>query len=177
LPPEFLTPEKMRAVVKDALAEFTRKDMDLLHLSVHEQTLAHRLAIYIEHRVKDWHVDCEYNRDRLFPKMRLSGLNRMTPDIIVHRRNSPINLLAVEIKKTTHPNARKIEASERIEELTGAWTKMPRYCHGVVMTFPVRRTDRKEVECKWYHGDGCRAAYGGPPRTGTVSVPLVRALK
>src|SRR5205809_1509586 len=99
---DFLAPDKMRDVVKKALAEFSRKDMTLLHLTVHEQTLAHRLAMYIERRIKGWHVDCEYNRNRSVPKMRLDGVHRMTPDIVVHRRNTPMNLLAGEIKKTCH---------------------------------------------------------------------------
>ena len=171
---EYLGPEAMRLVVTEALFKFSRLDMDLLTVSVHEGTLAHRIAIYIECRVKGWQVDCEYNRDRLAPKMRLSRLKRMTPDIIVHRRNSTRNLLAVEIKKSSHSKAHKAEASQRILELTGAWTKAPRYCHGVVMTFPVRRTDEKAVVCEWFHRDGCEAIVGGAPRIGTLSVPLTQ---
>ncbi|HEY5894382.1 MAG TPA: hypothetical protein VIT91_14250 [Chthoniobacterales bacterium] len=162
----------MRRIVSDALAEFLMQDMELLHVSVNERTLAHRLAIYIENQVEGWHVDCEYNRDRHFPKMRPSDRKKIIPDIIVHRRNSPRNLLIVEIKKTSHSKKEKAEASRRALDLTGEWTKMPRYCHAAVLTFPVRHTEPKQALCEWYHRDGCNAIFGGPPKKGTFSVPL-----
>lgn len=171
---EFLSPEAMRNVVTRALSIFAERDMDLLHVGVQEETLAHRLAIYIECRVKGWHVDCEYNRNLKTPKMRADGANRMRPDIIVHKRNSPRNLLVVEIKKSTHNTSDKSEARERVREFTGKWTKHPRYCHGVVLVFPVRPTDPREVDCEWFHRDGCNAVNGGEPKTGTMSVPLIK---
>jgi len=164
----------MRRVVTSAISEFGRRDMDLLHVKVQEETLAHRLAVYIERRVKGWHVDCEYNRNLHAPKMRLSGANRMRPDIIVHVRNSARNLFVAEIKKTTHNSRHKAEASQRVFEFTGKWTTYPRYCHGVVLTFPVRHHDSKEVHCEWFHRDGCNALRGGEPKIGTVFVPLIK---
>jgi hypothetical protein len=171
---EFLDSVAMRRVVTRSIREFAQRDMDLVHLKVQEETLAHRVAIYIERRLKGWHVDCEYNRDLSAPKMRLDGANRMRPDIIAHIRNSWRNLLAVEIKKSTHSKLLKAAARKRIFEFTGVWTKYPRYCHGVVLIFPVRPSDPKEVTCEWFHRDGCNSIIGGEPKTGTMSVPLIR---
>ncbi len=65
-----------------------------------------------------WHVDCEYNRDHHEPKV--TNLNwsapesreeeeargsLVLPDIIVHRRNSHENFLAIEMKKSTNTNS------------------------------------------------------------------------
>jgi hypothetical protein len=170
---EYLAAAAMRRVVTRAIREFAKRDTDLLHVDVQEETLAHRLAIYIERRIKGWHVDCEYNRNLRAPKMRLDGANRMRPDIIAHIRNSARNLLAVEIKKSAHNKFRKAEARQRVLEFTGKWTTYPRYCHGVVLIFPVRPQDPKEVHCEWFHRDGCDALFGGEPRTGTMAVSLI----
>ena len=160
---EFLGIDAMRAVVAQAIQEFAQHDMDLLHVKVQEETLAHRIAVYIERQLRGWHVDCEYNRNLRYPKMRSDGNSRMRPDIIAHVRNSPRNLLVVEIKKTTHTKQRKSEAKERVREFTGKWTTHPRYCHGVVLVFPVRDKDSKEVQCSWFHRDGCNSIHGGEP--------------
>lgn len=171
---EFLSPQTMRDVVTSALLDFSNADMELLHVGVQEETLAHRVAVYIERRLDGWQVDCEYNRNRRVPKMRLDGANRMRPDIIAHIRNTTRNLLVVEIKKTSHSKKKKEEARERVIEMTGKWSDFPRYCHGVVLTFPVRSNDPKKVGCEWFHRDGCSALNGGAPQTGTLDVPLTK---
>ena len=170
---ELLMQEHVRDVVIGALSDFAKRDMELLHVGVQEETISHRVAVYIEHRLigTDWQVDCEYNRDRLDPKMTGNGGSRMRPDIIAHVRNSPRNLLVVEIKKTTH-NKRQISgAKDRVRAFTGKWTSHPRYCHGVVLTFPVRHSDPKSVVCDWFHRDGSGAISGGEPER--LTVPLI----
>jgi hypothetical protein len=169
---EFLSPDEMREVVAGALSDFAKHDMALLHVGVQEETLSHRLAIYIELRLKGWHVDCEYNRDLHYPKMNPEGSGRMRPDIIAHRRNSPHNLLVIEVKKTSHTKRKIGAAKKRVREFTGLWTKHPRYCHGVVMVFPVRPNEPMIVRCDWFHRDGCTLLTGGVPQTGTLEVPL-----
>jgi hypothetical protein len=172
---DFLGPEKMRSIVRAALSKFGRKDMMLLHVGANELTLAHRVAIYMETKLRGWHVDCEYNRDRSFPKMRKSTGKRIIPDIIVHRRNKPQNLLIVEIKKSCHSKSKIAAAKQRAWDLTGEWKNdVPRYCHALVMIFPVRRGEPKTVACEWYHRDGCNSIFGGPPKIRALSVPLIR---
>jgi hypothetical protein len=170
---EFLTSEQIHKVMAGALLDFAKWDMQLLHVKVQEETLSHRIAVYIERRLSGWQVDCEYNRDLSRAKMSLSGLGRMRPDIVAHIRNSQRNLLVVETKKTSH-SRRQIEAARsRVRGFTGKWTQHPRYCHGVVLVFPVRSSDSKIVECEWFHRDGCGAIQGGEPKTDAISVPLI----
>lgn len=171
---DFLSSEQMREVVVGALSDFAKHDMELLHVGVQEETLSHRLAIYIEQRLAGWQVDCEYNRDLRHPKMNPEASRRIRPDIIAHRRNSPHNLLVVEVKKTSHTKQKIGSARTRVREFTGLWTKHPRYCHGVVMVFPVQRDEAKIVRCEWFHRDGCAALNGGEPQTGTWDVPLTQ---
>ena len=170
---EFLSPEEMRKVVAGALSDFAKHDMELLHVGVQEETLSHRLAIYIEQRLTGWQVDCEYNRNLRVPKMNPEGSGRIRPDIVAHIRNSPRNLLVVEVKKTSHTKQKIGAARSRIREFTGQWTKHPRYCHGVVLIFPVNNNDPKEVTCEWFHRDGCDAIAGGEPKTTTENVSLI----
>ncbi len=164
MPDDYLQPEEMRRIVGEAIHEFAKYDLPLLHLQVNERSIAHRLAIYIECRLAKWNVDCEYNRNLSKPKMRQSDKKKIIPDIIVHRRNEPKNLLIVEIKKSSH-SARTIrEAKRRAFDLTGCWTnEFPNYCHAVTMIFPVRKQDDKKVQCLWFHRNGCGKYTGGLP--------------
>lgn len=170
---EFLSPDEMRKVVAGALSDFAKHDMELLHVGVQEETLSHRLAIYIEQRLNGWQVDCEYNRDLRHPKMNPEGSGRIRPDVIAHRRNSPRNLLVVEVKKTSHTKQKIGRARSRVREFTGLWSKHPRYCHGVVMIFPVKQKEEKTVQCDWFHRNGCGAFAGGEPTTTTEHLSLI----
>ena len=164
MPDDYLQPEEMRRIVSEAIAEFAKYDSDLLHLHVNERSIAHRLAIYIECRIAKWNVDCEYNRDLSKPKMRQSDKKKIIPDIIVHRRNKPQNLLFVEIKKTSHSKKEKAAASQRALDVTSCMTiEFPHYCHAVAMTFPVRKRDKKVVQCEWFHRKGCGKLTGEKP--------------
>jgi hypothetical protein len=161
---DYLQPGEMRRIIAEAITEFAKYDIPLLHLHVNERSIAHRLAIYIECRTNGWNVDCEYNRDRSRPKMRQSDKKKIIPDIIVHRRNTPKNLLIVEIKKTSHTPKTIGDAKRRAFDLTGCWTtEFPHYCHAVVMVFPVRKRDDRVVECEWYHRNGCGKVTGQAP--------------
>jgi len=119
-----------------ALRELVERDGDLFAIDVNERTLAHRLAVYLERRIPDLHVDCEYNRHghqpkrlHLAPEPTTSEDTEGTtvfPDIILHRRgeNGP-NVLAIEIKKTTSSQPadrdfRKLEAMRRELKYTHA---------------------------------------------------------
>lgn len=71
-------------------------DHELIEIEVHERTIAARLAMYLQDEFPTWNADCEYNRDRRRPKEILERL--VYPDIIIHRRNTGANLLAIEMK-------------------------------------------------------------------------------
>ncbi len=96
----------IRQALKNAVEEMLTKDWDLVALGCHEQSLAHRIAVYLEPGFPKYHTDCEYNRRKHFikdyPAEKGRTKKKMRPDIIVHRRNSVENVLAVEMKANSN---------------------------------------------------------------------------
>ena len=84
--------------------------------NINERSVTHRLGIYLQELFPEEHVDCEYNRiysddadEYIAKNIELGDLERdltlkdtdartVYPDIIVHRRNTNRNLLAIEVK-------------------------------------------------------------------------------
>lgn len=109
--------------IKEAVTLFLAESPSLLDFDIHEQAISHRIAVYLEQRLPDSNVDCEYNKNlHEFKQLmggggkysgctccacsRRSSLGTTTekrhfrPDILVHRRgNNTKNLIAIEIKK------------------------------------------------------------------------------
>lgn len=92
---------QIKKLLMDAVDAFLHFDRELLVNDTHEQAIAHRIAHYIEKAgVRDYAVDCEYNKQAGNPKRWHGRIFR--PDIIVHKRGHNgrgDNLLVVEIKK------------------------------------------------------------------------------
>jgi hypothetical protein len=103
-----------------ALQEFYAREAFLLEKELGERTLTHRFAVYLEKQYPGWEIDCEFNRlgERT---LRLphgtivstdDGLGKtIFPDVVVHQRTIPNNLLAVEIRKTS--NHQSLEHDEQ----------------------------------------------------------------
>ena len=98
--------EEIGRKVAISLGILFRVDSELIQNDVHERSVSHKLAEYLQFQFPDWNVDCEYNKKGPHPKL-LDGIrecseqrttDRIYPDIIVHRRNTTDNLLVVEIK-------------------------------------------------------------------------------
>ena len=94
--------------VVNAIRQFYAHEALLLDKDLGERTLTHRMAVHIERQFDGWEVDCDYNRlgERLLKLPHGSivstddGLGKsIFPDIVVHRRAIPENLLAVEVRK------------------------------------------------------------------------------
>jgi hypothetical protein len=94
--------------VVNAIRKFYQHETFLLDKDLGERTLTHRLAVHLERQFDGWEVDCDYNRlgERLLKLPHGSivstddGLGKsIFPDIVVHRRSIPENLLAVEVRK------------------------------------------------------------------------------
>jgi hypothetical protein len=88
-----------------ALREFYAQEAFLLDNELGERALTHRLAVHLERHYPGWEVDCEYNRlgERALRLPRGTIVSTddplgksIFPDIVVHRRAIPNNLLAVE---------------------------------------------------------------------------------
>lgn len=94
-----------------ALGEFYAREIYLLDKDVGERALGHRLAVHVEKQFPGWNVDCEY--DRLGERtLRLPHgtivstdehvAKSIFPDIVVHQRDIPNNLLAIELRKAAN---------------------------------------------------------------------------
>src|SRR6201991_5355552 len=99
---------ELEKVVKAVEAFYAREGV-LFDKDLGERTLTHRMAVYLEHQFDGWEVDCDYNRlgERLLKLPHGSIVSTddelgksIFPDIVVHRRAVPDNLLAVEVRKS-----------------------------------------------------------------------------
>jgi hypothetical protein len=95
----------------NALREFYAHESFLLERDVGERALTHRLAVHIEKQFSGWEVDCDYDRlgDRTLRLPRGSIVSTddhlgksIYPDIVVHQRDIPNNLLTVEVRKASN---------------------------------------------------------------------------
>jgi len=99
--------------LEHALASFFAKDVKLLESDVREDALAHRLAMHIADDFEELDVDAEYDKMHVdglpSPKKYIGSDGRerhAIPDIIVHRRQTMENFIAIEIKKLGHDAGR-----------------------------------------------------------------------
>src|SRR5438552_3291880 len=99
-----------------ALHEFYAREAFLLEKEAGERALTHRLAVQLEKQFPGWEIDCEYDRlgDRTLrlPHGTIVSTDdhlakSIYPDIVVHQRAIPNNLLAVEVR--TSANHQPIE--------------------------------------------------------------------
>jgi len=90
-------------LIDNSINNLFEKDYYLLTSHSGENTINHRLAVYLEKNLIKgnllYNVDCEYLRDGKNSKT-LNG-HRRIPDIIIHKRgnNYPTNFLCVYAKK------------------------------------------------------------------------------
>ena len=111
-----LTITEAKEKVEKALAELFNKDAMLLTLDVTEECIVHKFAKYLAPHFGDLHIDVEYNGwgDR-HPKhlwriedeinKRKLARKEAYPDVLAHWRRYPVNVLVVEVKKSTNTNA------------------------------------------------------------------------
>jgi hypothetical protein len=117
---------ELKTKIEKALNVVLVKDKYLLQKNIHERTIAHKLATYLQCEFPDFDVDLEYNGDILrddnkkhieILKEKLQQMHLLSkkevlkdqiiierlvyPDIIIHKRGSSSNLCIIEIKKST----------------------------------------------------------------------------
>jgi hypothetical protein len=94
-----------------ALSDFYARETYLLEKDLGERTLTHRLAVALERQFPEWNVDCDYNRlgERTWrlPKASIVSTDdelgkSIYPDVVVHQRGIPENLLAIEVRKASN---------------------------------------------------------------------------
>ena len=94
-----------------ALQELYARESFLFEKDLGERTLTHRLAVHVEKHFSGWDVDCDYNRlgERTLRLPHGSIVSTddqlgksIYPDIVVHQRDIPNNLLAIEVRKASN---------------------------------------------------------------------------
>jgi len=101
--------------VRSAIKDLYAYDKQLLSqdYDIHERSVTHRLALHLQKYYTDYHVDTEYNRMRKdYYYLNESALKKelnwydwgkeknvlVYPDINVHKRDTPDNLIIIEVK-------------------------------------------------------------------------------
>ena len=103
-----------------ALQALFAHDRILFERDLGERALTHRLAVHVERQFPGWDVDCEYDRlgERTLRLPRGTIVSTddhlaksVYPDLVVHQRAVPNNLLAIEVRKAI--NHQPIEHDQR----------------------------------------------------------------
>lgn len=96
--------------INRAIEIFIAEDSYLIEVNANERSMTHKLACHLQAQFPYLHVDCEFNRLmstvkalRLIPPESISTDDTegttIYPDIIIHRRGTDENLIAIEAKK------------------------------------------------------------------------------
>ena len=97
-----------------ALQEFYAQERFLFEKDIGERAITHRFAVYLERQFPGWAVDCDYDRlgERTLQLPHGTIISTddhlgksIYPDIVVHQREIPNNLLTVEIRKAEQSSA------------------------------------------------------------------------
>ena len=108
---------EIKRKVEFCIRQLLRNDRHLLEIKANERSIAYKLAEYLQQQFHDWHVDCEYNRHGI--EIKKLGEARVYPDIIVHLRNTPFNLLVIELKCSNENYKGDIEKLKKFTDQNG----------------------------------------------------------
>jgi hypothetical protein len=142
------TPETMKRRLAAATAVFLANDAELLKRDAHERSMTHKFAEALQSVFRSWHVDCEYNRDGKVPKtidLPERADKTVFPDIIIHRRGSPDNLLVIEAKPSD-ASQQDIDFDRR--KLDAYMTGRLGYRYALFLTFHIG--DTPDVTYEWF---------------------------
>ena len=106
-----ITQSILEGYIKQAASDLYSKDSYLIECQACERSIMYKFAHYLDNLIsKDpafsgYNLDCEYNRDILDVKCIGYCLNRVYPDIIIHKRGTNNdNLLVIECKTWWNSN-------------------------------------------------------------------------
>ncbi|MDE5447255.1 hypothetical protein GWG65_39315 [Bradyrhizobium sp. CSA207] len=94
-----------------ALRDFYAHEGFLFEKDIGERAITHRFAVHLEKQFSGWAVDCNYDRlgERTLhlPHGTIISTDdhlgkSIYPDVVVHQREIPNNLLAIEIRKASN---------------------------------------------------------------------------
>ena len=138
--------------VMAALLELYAREAYLFEHDLGERALTHRLAVRLESQFPGWNVDCEY--DRLGERtLRLPHGTIVStddhlgksiyPDIVVHQRDIPNNLLAIEVRKASNHQPEEHD-QQKLRAMTdpNLWFA---YGIGVLLTLEKKNVGKTEI--------------------------------
>ena len=136
------------AAVKDSLNRLFSADKQLLANNVSEQTIAAKIAQYLQSHFPTHDVDVEYNKMGIAPKKVTwsEKLDEVYPDIIVHIRVTKTNVLAIELKKDSN----REKKNKDILKLR-AYRRELGYIHALFLRLGVGEKAGTVSECEWVH--------------------------
>jgi hypothetical protein len=136
--------------VADALARLFANDLRNLQNDTHERTIAEMLAGYLRPHFEGFDVNVEYNRMGDAPKEVTWRVGpgakpeRVYPDIIVHRRFEPDNVLAIEMKKGSNAETKDDDVLK-----LRAYRSELGYRHALFIRLGVGKKAGSVSECEW----------------------------
>lgn len=121
-------------------------DRQLLDVNASEQSVAAKIAQYLQPYFPGMHVDVEYNRMGCAPKKVAwnESPGEVYPDVIVHIRGTDTNILAIEIKKDSNP-----ESKEKDILKLRAYRRELGYANALFMRLGVKGGTGTVSECEW----------------------------
>ncbi len=146
--------KKINRKVKVAIKILFENDAYLLKKNVHERSISHKLAEYLQTLFPDLNIDCEYNKKGDAEKRYLRDHGPdgnvcsclIYPDIIIHQRNNQKNnLLVIEIKKKTSPTKKNWDLEKLIYFTDPSFGYY--YAYGLFIEFYANNT---EYNLEWY---------------------------
>jgi hypothetical protein len=138
--------------VVTALKEFYAREAFLFEHDLGERTLTHCLAVHLEKQFPDWNVDCGYDRlgarTMQLPHGSIVSTDdhldkSIYPDIVVHQREVPNNLLAIEVRKASNHQPEEHDR-QKLRALTDPHLWFA-YATGVLLTLEKNSVSRSEV--------------------------------
>ncbi|ACT51688.1 hypothetical protein [Methylovorus glucosotrophus] len=101
--------QQVNEILEYAIQQLMRNDAELLEVDVSERAVMFHLGRYIREKTPvEFDVDCEYNRHLtdikkltyLKRQLEIENIHEVFPDILIHRRNTDAqNIAVIEIKK------------------------------------------------------------------------------
>ncbi|MGL9623749.1 hypothetical protein QRQ56_37925 [Bradyrhizobium sp. U531] len=135
-----------------ALRDFYAHEGFLFEKDIGERAVTHRFAVYLEKQFAGWSVDCNYDRlgERTLhlPHGTIISTDdhlgkSIYPDVVVHQREIPNNLLTVEIR--TAANHTPLEHDQhKLRALTDVNVWFP-YWIGVLLVLDKGGVTKSEV--------------------------------
>ena len=154
-----ITRDRIEQIVNECIDELIQNDLCLLQNDVSERAITHKIAVYLQDRIPNLNVDCEYNRNfelgrfvskRLaIPKFNGKKTIRTYPDIIAHHRmTNDENLLVIEVKKGNSKVSHDLD-QEKLRAFTDKSNNY-NFMYGVFILIYTGKRKRKDPELTWF---------------------------